>query len=67
MKKLSRNEMKKVAGGTVNTLWSCYSASFGGYVLTCSLTDPTQRCSGCGYSDCTNTGTTCGSQSACEC
>jgi hypothetical protein len=66
MKKLSRDEMRKIAGGTNKYQWSCYSSSYGGYVTICSATDPSSHCTICG-SDCTNTGVSCGNATICIC
>ena len=67
MKKLSRKELKATVGGAQKFEWSCYSASDGGYVLTCSDVDPTAHCATCGYSDCSMTGTKCSSATICVC
>ena len=57
-KKLSREEMKKIAGGTNKFIWACYS---GGTFLAnvCSLTNPSDPANHCSGLTCTNTGVTC--------
>ncbi|ASU32548.1 hypothetical protein [Mucilaginibacter xinganensis] len=65
--KLSRDEMKRISGGAQKYQWNCYSGSAGDYYLTCSDVDPTAHCSGCGYSNCSMTGTKCNTITVCVC
>ncbi|MBB3969237.1 hypothetical protein [Mucilaginibacter phyllosphaerae] len=69
MTKLSRKEMKTVAGGVTSNRnkWTCYGSSYQGYVTTCADFNPTSYCSGCGYSDCVDTGVRCSTTTLCVC
>jgi len=58
MKALTREEMKKVVGGILGTIWNC------GGTLQCSATgNPATRCH---YTSCTNTGTACQDDGFCD-
>jgi len=54
MKSLTREQMKKVKGGTNFTLWDCMMAGYG--VLQCASANPTGTCD---YTSCTDTGVRC--------
>jgi len=61
-KKLSREEMKVVKGGTNKTKWACYDTPtiFAGD--SCSVNDPTTLC---GFDHCDNTFVVCTDPTAC--
>ena len=59
-KKLSREEMKKIAGGTNKTIWTCTLISDGKQYSFCSSTSPDNPGNMCsGLTACTNTGVLC--------
>lgn len=76
MKKLTREQMKQVTGGTGSTrfLWYCYGPEGSGWDYICSdmNTDPSTVCTqaavgSCYQTNCSMTGTKCTQQTICIC
>jgi hypothetical protein len=63
--KLTREQMKKVTGGTNKTLWACYSIYGGGFLANvCNATNPADPANHCSGMTCNPIGT-CSSQFLC--